>query len=226
MIPRIGLDLGTGFDIADILPDVDLLDAAYGAAHGGAGALMIPYREKGRQGSHTADQFKRAGLPPLTVRIEQDYLDQAASLGSAPDRMLILGDRSKCLLDMTQAAEFVERLGEASQETAVYVEPEPAILREASRARVKWVFFPTEFVWAAESPEEAEAEIARLCSASVAASKIGLRIALMGRTGRHLPSALSRIPRVEEIFPVPELWEMALRLGWERAIVEYRELMR
>jgi hypothetical protein len=50
-------------------------------------------------------------------------------------------------------------------------------------------------------------------------------VALWGPTGRHLPQAFAALPHVEEIYPVPDLWAMALRLGWERAIEELRRLM-
>ena len=72
---------------------------------------------------------------------------------------------------------------------------------------------------------EAESEIAKLTSAALAAEKLNLRIALYGATGNHLPSIFSAIPHLEEVYPTPDLWNLALRLGWERAIAEYRNMM-
>ena len=33
------------------------------------------------------------------------------------------------------------------------------------------------------------------------------------------------IPKLEEVIPTPDLWNLALRLGWEGAIAEYRSLL-
>lgn len=225
MIPRIGLDLEPGLLISRVLADLDLLDIAYGATHGGALALLAPISMFGEGTPYSADLFFRPGLPLLTVKAEAHQQNQVLAMGNAPDRVLLTGDRGRVLLDFSEVAGFVQSVAGFSQEVAVLVEPEAASLRELSRARAHWGFFSTDALFRAASRAEAETEIARLTSAAVTAEKLNLRLALYGPTGRHLPATFAAIPHLEEVYPTPDLWNLALRLGWERAVTEYRNLM-
>jgi pyridoxine 5'-phosphate synthase PdxJ len=120
---------------------------------------------------------------------------------------------------------MLARIVAAGQEIALLVEPEVSVLKEVSRAKAHWVFFSTETAHHSASLDSALAEFARIQSAAFAASKLGLRIGLHGPTGRQLPSVFQRIDVLEEVVPSPDLWSLALRLGWEGALREYRELM-
>ncbi|MCX6600440.1 MAG: pyridoxine 5'-phosphate synthase [bacterium] len=224
MIPRIGLDLEAGLHIARAVPDLDLLDVAYGAVHGGAQVLMLPMAAF-VSSAYTPDLFKRPGLPLLVVKTEVDDLDRVTGLGRAPDRVLVVGERGRTVQDWSRVAAFAARTGGEDFELAALIEPEVSALKELIRLHAHWAYFSTESVVAASTSQAAEAELARLTSACLAAAKVNLRVALWGPTGRHLPQAFAALPNVEEIYPVPDLWAMALRLGWERAIEELRRLM-
>ena len=224
MIPRIGLDLEAGLHIARAVPDLDLLDVAYGAVHGGAQVLMLPMAAF-VSSAYTPDLFKRPGLPLLVVKTEVDDLDRVTGLGRAPDRILVVGERNRTVQDWSRVAAFAARTGGDGFELAALIEPEVSALKELTRLRARWVCFPTESVVAASTPQAAEAELARLTSVCLAAAKVNLRVSLWGPTGRHLPQAFAALPNVEEIYPVPDLWAMALRSGWERAVSEYRRLL-
>jgi len=223
MTPRIGLDLEPGLQVARAVPNLDLLDIAYGAVHGGAQVLMLPMAAF-VSASYTPDLFQRPGLPLVVVKTELDDLDRVSGLGHAPDRLLVVGDHGRTVQDWSRIAAFTTRTGDV-YDLAVLIEPEVSALKELTRVRAHWAFFPTETAVSASTPEAAEAELARLTSACLAAAKIRLRVALWGPTGRHLPQAFAALPHVEEIYPVPDLWAMALRSGWERAVSEYRRLL-
>jgi hypothetical protein len=223
MIPRIGLDLEAGLQVARVVPDLDLLDIAYGAVHGGAQVLMLPMSAF-VSSAHTPDLFQRPGLPLMVVKTEVDDLDRVSGLGRVPDRILIVGERGRTVQDWSRVATFATRTGN-DHDLGVLIEPEVSALKELARLHAQWAFFPTESVLAASSPQAAEAELARLTSACLAAAKIHLRVALWGPTGRHLPQSFAALPHVEEIYPVPDLWAMALRSGWEQAVSEYRRLL-
>lgn len=223
MIPRIGLDLEAGLHVARAVPDLDLLDVAYGAVHGGAQVLMLPMAAF-VSSAYTPDLFKRPGLPLLVVKTEVDDLDRVSGLGRAPDRILVVGERGRTVQDCSRVAAFAVRSGDDC-ELAVLIEPEVSALKELTRLHAHWAYFPTEPVVAASTPQAAGDELARLTSACLAAAKVNLRVALWGPTGRHLPQAFSALPNVEEIYPVPDLWAMALRSGWEMAVSEYRRLL-
>ncbi|RPH95591.1 hypothetical protein EHM69_03845 [candidate division KSB1 bacterium] len=225
MILRIGLDLEPGLHIARAVPDLDLLDIAYGAVHGGAQIIMLPVSAFVTSASYTPDLFRRPGLPVLAVKTEIEDLDRISGLGSAPDRIFITGERGRPVEDLARVAAFMARTGGTDQEIAVLIEPEAAPLKEISRLRAHWAVFSTERVFGLSTLAETQEEIARLTSATLAASHVRLRTALFGPTGRHLPQALSRIPNVEEIYPTPDLWAMALRSGWGQAVSEYRSLL-
>lgn len=225
MTPRIGLDLEPGMLISRVLTDLDLLDVAYGATHGGVQSLLAPLSAFAAGTPYSADLFCRPGLPLFTVKAEPEQQDQVLGLGNAPDRVLLTGTRGHALTNFDRSAEFVKNVAGFAQEIGVLIEPEASSLRELGRARVQWAFFSTEPLFRAVSLTEAEAEIARLTSAAVAADKLNLRVALYGPTGRHLPASFRNIPRLEEVYPTPDLWNLALRLGWERAVTEYRALL-
>jgi pyridoxine 5'-phosphate synthase PdxJ len=152
-------------------------------------------------------------------------LDRVPGLGAAPDRVVVTAERHRAVPDAAHAAEVVTRTASSTQETGVLIEPEAALLKELSRLRVSWAYFSTLNVFEAAGHEAAEAELARLTSATLAANKLGLRVALLGPTGRHLPPALAALPHVEEIYPTPDLWAWALRSGWEKATAEYIRLL-
>jgi len=222
---RIGLDLEPGLVISRVLTDLDLLDIAYAATHGGAQSLLAPIAIFGAGTPYSADLFFRPGLPLFMVKAELDELDKVLAMGNAPDRVLVTGDRGRPLQEFDRLTEFAKAVKGFSQEIGALVEPEALALRELARARVQWVFFSTEPLVRAAAHTDAEAELARLTSAAVAAGKLGQRVALCGPTGRHLPSTFASIPHLEEIYPTPDLWNHALRLGWERALAEYRTLL-
>jgi hypothetical protein len=225
MIPRLGLDLEPGFQIGRVLPDLDLLDIAYGATHGGIQSILAPLSAFGTGTPYSTELFMRPGLPVLIVKAELDQMDQVLNLGAAPDRLLLVGDRGRSLLDLSRLGEIVQLTSGFSQEIAALIEPDAASLKELARARAHWAVFSTESLVRTGSLAEAQSEIAKLTSASVVADKLNLRVALFGPTGRHLPSTFASIPALEEVFPSPDLWNLALRLGWERAVAEYRTLM-
>jgi hypothetical protein len=226
MTPRIGLDLEPGVQIARIIPDVDLLDVAYGAVRGGAQAILLPISIFVTSTTYTPDLFNRPGLPLFAVRSEEDDLDRVPGLGVAPDRIVVTGTRGGVVNDVTRVAEVCQRAAGANQEIGVLVMPDPAALKELARAKAHWAYFSTESVFQAVTRDEAEAEMARLTSGVLAANRVNLRVALYGPTGRQLPASLGALAHVEEIYPTPDLWAMALRLGWEGAISEYRMLLR
>lgn len=226
MTPRIGLDLEPGVQISRIIPDLDLLDVAYGAVRGGAQIILVPVSVFVTSTTYAPDLFSRPGLPLFAVKTEEDDLDRIPGLGAAPDRVVVTGARGAAISDVGRVADITQRMVGASQDIGVLVAPEPSAIKELSRARVQWVYFSTENVYHAAGREEAEAETARLASAALAANRVNLRVALYGPTGRHLPTSLGAMNHVEEIYPAPDLWAMALRLGWEGAISEYRFLLR
>ncbi len=225
MIPRLGLDLEPGLLISKVLTDLDLLDIAYGATHGGVQALVVPVSAFAAGTPYSADLFMRPGLPLLIVKAEIEQMDQVLALGAAPDRVLLAGDRGRTVLDFVRVREAVESVAGFSQEIAVLVEPDAPALRELARARAHWAVFSSDALFRTNSAAEAEAEIAKLTSAAIAADKLNLRVALYGPTGRHLPTSFHSIPHLEELYPTPDLWNLALRLGWEGAIAEYRSLL-
>lgn len=225
MTPRIGLDLEIGLQIARVLPEIDLLDIAYGAVRGGAQVVLVPVSAFVTSTAYAPDLFNRPGLPLFSVKSELEDLDRVPGLGVAPDRILIVDQRNRPVVDAARAADMAARVIGTSQEIAVLAQPEPNALKELSRAKIQWVYFSTDTVFQAAGREEAETELARLNSAALAANKVRLRVALIGPTGRHLPSSFASIPFVEEIYPVPDLWSMAFRLGWEQAVAEYRNLL-
>ncbi|HEY3295846.1 MAG TPA: pyridoxine 5'-phosphate synthase [bacterium] len=226
MIPRIGLDLEPGVQIARLIPDLDLLDVAYGAVRGGAQIILLPVSVFVTSTTYTPDLFNRPGLPLFAVKTEEDDLDRVPGLGVAPDRVVVTGARGTTISDVSRVADVSQRVVGTNQEIGVLVAPDPVAIKELSRARVQWAYFSTENVYHAASREEAEAETARIASAALAANRLNLRVALYGPTGRHLPPSLGAMAHIEEIYPAPDLWAMALRLGWEGAISEYRFLLR
>ena len=132
MIPRIGLDLEAGLHIARAVPDLDLLDVAYGAVHGGAQVLMLPMAAF-VSSAYTPDLFKRPGLPLLVVKTEVDDLDRVSGLGRAPDRILVVGERSRTVQDWPRMAAFAARTGGEDFELAALIEPEVSALKELIR---------------------------------------------------------------------------------------------
>jgi hypothetical protein len=226
MMPRIGLDMEPGVQMARLLPGLDLLDIAYAASHGGAQIIMVPVTAFVASAAYTPDLFHRPGLPLFCVKAEPADFDRLAGLGHAPDRIMMVGERQRAMSEIASVADILMHLTTGGHELAVLVEPEIAVLKELARARAQWAVFPTENLAGAGSPEIAEAELARLTAAALAANRLKLRVGLWGPTGRHLPPALAAVPHCEEIYPAPDLWAMALRAGWERAVMEYQHLLR
>ena len=180
MIPWIGVDLEPGVEIARTLPDLDLLDIAYSATHGGANAFLLPASEATRSSRHSADLFDRPGLPLLTIKAGIDELDRLAVIGSAPDRILLTGERGQPLRDPSRVAEMKSIAAGGAQELAVVVDAEANAIKELSRLKVQWVFFRTDEVYLASSTQAAEADLAKLTSAALIAHKLNLRVALWG----------------------------------------------
>ena len=226
MIPRIGLDLEPGAQIARVIPDLDLLDTAYGAVRGGAQIILVPVSVFVTSTTYSPDLFNRPGLPLFAIKAEEDDLDRVPGLGVAPDRVVVTGMRGGSISDVARVAEMTQRVVGSGQEIGVLVAPDASAIKELSRAKVQWAYFSTEGVFHAASREEGEAETARLASAALAANRVNMRVALYGPTGRHLPPALGAMSHVDEIYPTPDLWALALRLGWEGAVSEFRFLLR
>jgi hypothetical protein len=225
MIPRIGLDLEPGFQISRVLADLDLLDIAYGATHGGVQSLIAPLSVFGPRTPYSLDLFFRPGLPLLTIKTELSQQEQLLGMSNAPDRVLITGEHGRSLKDFGPVQEFVQRVSGFCRDIGVLVEPEASPLRELHRAKISWAYVSSETLFRSDGQSDAEAEMARLTSAVLVAEKFNLRLAVIGPMGRHLPAAFSSISRLEEIYPTPDLWNHALRLGWERAVAEFRQLL-
>jgi hypothetical protein len=221
----VGADLGPGLEIARSLPDLDLLDIAYAASRGGARGILFPLAGFGRTTKYSAELFDRPGLPLLTVSATIDELGTHDGFASAIDRILVTEERGQALRNFNRIAEFRSQLTGAAQELAGLVEPEPTMLKEFARTKAQWVFFQTNHICDAVNVQEAEAELARLSAATLIANKLNLRVALIGPMGRDYSAALASMPHVEEVFPTPDLWLIALRVGWERAIAEFRSFM-
>jgi len=223
---RVGIDLEPGIHLSRTLPDLDLLDVAYGAVHGGAQIIMLPVIAVIAATAYTPAMFKRPGLPLLALKVEIMDVDRVPALGNDPDRIFITGESGQSVADTGYAGEQAARVIRSGQEVGVLCEPEAAPLKELARAKAHWAYFSTARAYQAQNAEECQMEIAQLQSAAVAANRLHLRVALFGPTGRHLPAVLSQVPHVEEIYPVPDLWSLALRLGWEQAVSEYQHWLR
>jgi hypothetical protein len=224
--PRVGIDLEPGIHLSRTLPDLDLLDVAYGAVHGGAQIIMLPVIAVVAATAYTPAMFKRPGLPLLALKAEITDVDRVPALGNDPDRIVVTGENNQSVADAGYAAEQTARVVRSGQEVGILCEPEAAPLKELARAKAHWAYLPTMRAYQAQTAEECQMEIARLQSAAVAANRLHLRVALFGPTGRYLPAALSQVLHVEEIYPVPDLWSLALRLGWEKAVSEYQLWLR
>ena len=188
--------------------------------------MILPIGATGRPPLYTADLFDRPGLPTLIVKCADSELERAAGLGSAPERILVTGERGAALQDLTGLGDYIARSAGSNQEVMALVEPEAALLKSAARIGCSWVYFPTNTLFESKSVDEAEAERGRMTSAALAANKMNLRAGVTGPTGQHLPSTLAQIPYIEEIAPTPDLWVQALRIGWESAVTEYMTLCR
>jgi len=91
VIPRIGVDLEPGVYVSRAVPELDLLDIAYGAAHGGAHVILVPISAFVASAADTPDRFDRPGLPLFAVKTEVGDLDRVVGLGAAPDRIIVVG---------------------------------------------------------------------------------------------------------------------------------------
>jgi hypothetical protein len=225
LIPRIGLDLEPGVHIARVIPDLDLLDMAYGAVHGGVQVVMLPISAFVNSDLYPPALFSRPGIPFFAVKSEIEDLDRVPALGNAPDRVIVMGERGRAVSDLAHATEIIHQIAGAAQEFGIVVDPEPSALKELSRAKLHWAYFSTEPVFGAAGPEEAEVQLARLASAAAAAHHLKLRVAMIGPCGKHLAPALAAVPHLEELYPAPDLWAMALRSGWEGAVSEFRRML-
>ncbi|MDD5089095.1 MAG: hypothetical protein PHI18_09920, partial [bacterium] len=125
MIPRIGLDLEPAALISRALPDLDLLDIAYAAIHGGAHAVMVPARLFFESTGCTPQLFDRPALPLFAVKIETDLLDRLPALGDAHDRIVLTAEGHRSLHDPFTAAEAARRVAAEGQEVGALIEPEP-----------------------------------------------------------------------------------------------------
>ena len=124
MIPRIMVDLEPGAAIGKLLPGLDLLGIAYGATRGGARGMILPIGATGRPPLYTADLFDRPGLPTLIVKCADSELERAAGLGSAPERILVTGERGVALQDLTGLGDYISRSAGSNQEVMVLIDPE------------------------------------------------------------------------------------------------------
>jgi hypothetical protein len=225
LIPRVGLDLEPGVHIARVVPDLDLLDIAYGAVHGGAQIIMVPISAFVTSDLYTPQLFSRPGIPLFAVKTEIEDLDRVSALGNYPDRVVVIGERGHAVSDLSRCTDYLKQVTGSSQEFGVVCDPEPSALKELSRAKVQWAYFSTVNVFGATDPDMAVAEVAHITSAAVAAHHLKMRVALIGPTGKHLAPALAALPHLEEIYPAPDLWAMAMRSGWEGAVSEYRRIL-
>ncbi len=222
MSVRVNLDLEPGVAVSRVLSDLDLLDVVYGAARAGAGALIIPMSALVGPQAISLALFDRPALPMIIVKCEEGDFDRIPNLGSTPDRILLTADRGRPNPDLSRATDMIARITSTGQEVGVLIDPEVAHLKEAARLKCRWAYFPTDNAYRATNSGEADDEIARICTASLAANRLGMRVGAIGPMGRHLSPALSEIPHLEELCPSSDLWISALRVGWDRALDEFR----
>jgi hypothetical protein len=187
---------------------------------------LLPISETGKNSRYSADLFDRAGLPLLIVKCDISDLERAAALGSAPDRILVTAERGRHITEFSMLAGYSSRSSGTHQELAALIEPETSALKELVKAKAQWAYFSTDKIFSSSSLEEADAERARIISAAHAANRLKLRVALIGPVGRHLAPSLASVPYIEEMIPTPDLWYLALRAGWERAVSDFMLWMR
>ncbi|MBK6766323.1 MAG: pyridoxine 5'-phosphate synthase [bacterium] len=216
MKPRVFVSLEPVARLAETIPDLDDLDIAYVAARSGASGLIVANPADG--GSRDSlTRFDRPGLPLLCVHASLQHVDNLSRLGNAPDRFLI-SDDGRTVQDFHSIASLAERLVGSHQEVSVLIEPDPQVLKNLIRARVQWVVFATDRVHHAASRAQADDELARLNLIAALARKSGLRVMLYGPVEQHLAPSFAQLEAVEELVPLPTLWQLALRHGWENSL--------
>lgn len=220
---RLGIDLEPLADLATVWKhfSLDLLDFAYAAASAGAEMLMAPEAKIERT---EIALLARPGLPLFVLKVRQGEFTRAMQLAPPADRFFVIADHGGALKETDDFAKFGR---EAMDPTTLgaCVEAELGAIKNVARAGMSWIVFSSDSYAQASTPKEAEDELARLSTASFAAQKFGLRIAVMGAMPPHLLKPLLDIEGIEELYPGPEIWLRALRVGWDRALAEYRAAM-
>ncbi|NUO17947.1 pyridoxine 5'-phosphate synthase [bacterium] len=216
MKPRIFVSLELYPRVASVIPGMDELDIAYAAARAGAAGIVV---SAGTEAFHKSGMslFDRPGLPLLCVHASLQQIDSVNSLGNAPDRVLI-SDEGRPVTHFDPVVEFRARIEGARQEVGVLVEPEPQALKQAAKAGVQWVAFPTATLNESVDANAAQQELLRLRTATMLSARNSLRVMLYGDLEQHLASAAANLEGVEEIVPIHTLWTLATRHGWEQAL--------
>jgi pyridoxine 5'-phosphate synthase PdxJ len=221
---RLGIDLEPLADLTNLWKhfSLDILDFAYAAASAGAQMLMAPEAKIERT---ELALLARPGLPLFVLKVRQVEFTRTMQLAPPADRFFVVSDHGEPLKE----TDDVIRFGKEAMDSSIMgtcVEAELDVIRNVARAGMGWVVFSSDTYAHAATPKEAEDELARLSTAVFAAQKFGLRVAMMGAMPPHLLRPLLDIEGIEELYPGPEIWLRALRIGWERALAEYRDAMR
>lgn len=224
MTVRLGIDLEPLTDLAGLWKDMplDLMDFAYAAGTAGAQMLIAPEEKLERS---ELMLLARPGLPLFVLAVRESAFEEVMKLPPPADRFFILGDYGNTLRELSDFSRFREEI----PDTAIvgsFIESELGPVKKAAQVGMNWVIFSTTPYAKASTPQEAEDELARLSTAVFAAQKFGLRVAVMGTIYPHLLQPIMEIEGIEEIYPGPEIWLRALRVGWDRALEEYLRAMR
>jgi len=221
---RLGIDLEPLTDLAHLWTDLplDLLDFAYAAGSAGAQMLMAP---DGKLDPRDFALLARPGLPLFVLKVREGEFATVMQSPPPADRFFVVGDYGGALKDVDDFEKFTKEVTDATHLGAL-VEAEPGAVKKVARAGMRWVVFSSTPYAQAPTPRDAEDELARLSTAILAAHKFGLRVAVMGALYPHLTRPLLEIEGIEEIYPGPEIWLRALRVGWDRALDEYLRAMR
>jgi len=224
MTVRLGIDLEPLAQLSRLWEELplDILDFAYAAGSAGAQMLLAP---EGRFDRAEVVLLARPGLPLFVLKVRQSDFLRVSQMPPPADRIFVTADHGGALNEIDDFDRFGQ-IASHSIDIGVLVEAEPGPVRKAARAGLSWIVFSTTPYAKASTLKEAEGELARLSAAVFAAQKLGLRAAVMGAIFPHLLGLLSKVDGIEEIYAGSEIWLRALRVGWERAIAEYRAAMR
>ena len=220
MTVRLGVDLEPLAELARLWGELplDILDFAYAAGAAGAQMLLAPEAKFDRA---EVALLARVGLPLFVLKVRQSDFAPATQFPRPADRIFVVADHDGALKEIDDFESFSPAARD-TMDIGAFVETEPGPVKKVARAGLHWVVFSTTPYAHASTIKEAEDELARLSAAVFAAQKLGLRVAVMGAIFPHLLGPLSKIEGIEEIYAGSEIWLRALRVGWDRAVAEYR----
>jgi hypothetical protein len=224
MTVRLGVDLEPLAELTRLWSDapLDILDFAYAAGAAGTQMLLAPEAKFDRA---EVALLARVGLPLFVLKVRQSEFARAGQVPRPADRIFVVADHDGTLKEIDDFESLSPQASD-SADIGVFVESEPGPVKKAARAGLHWVVFSTTPYAHASTMKEAEDELARLSAAVFAAQKLDLRVAVMGAIFPHLLGPLAKIEGIEEIYAGSEIWLRALRVGWDRAVAEYRDAMR